>query len=41
MKYVTLIFKKELLIIKQTSYNSKVLLNDLVDLYNRLIKTYK
>ena len=41
MKYATLIFENGLLIIKQTSFNSKTLINKLVDLYDRLSKVCK
>ena len=41
MKYVILIFKNRLLMIKQMVYNSEILINNLVDLLNRLSKVYK
>ena len=36
MKYTTSIFKNDLLIIKQTLNNSKILINNLINLHNRL-----
>ena len=38
MKYTTLIFKNRFLTIKQTLYNSKILISDLIDSCNRLAK---
>ena len=41
MKYMILTFENRLFIIKQTSCNSEILINDLMDLHNRLSKACK
>ena len=41
IEYTTLTFKNRLLIIKQIINNSEKLINDLVDVYDRLAKEYK
>ena len=41
MKYTNLICKNRLLIIRQIPCNSKILINDLIDSCNRLVKECK
>ena len=41
MEYATLMFRNSLLMIKQTIFNSKMLINDLIDSYNILSSAYK
>ena len=41
MRYENIIYKNGLLIIKQTPFNSKSLINNLIDSYKRLEKEYK
>ena len=41
IKYTDLIYENSLLIIRQTPCNSKILINNIIDLYDRLVKEYK
>ena len=38
MKYVNLVYENELLIIQQAQFNNEILINNLIDSYNRLAR---
>ena len=41
MRYANLVYENEILIIQQTQFNNKTLINNLIDSYNRLVREYK